>query len=161
MAGDVLQVPVPNLAPGQSVTIEVGLRVSTKYKDEDQFTFPAELTYDQGPVTGLKVDAPLVMPTGQLDTGDLFIDVNEVRPGESANITLIPNLRGYIRLRIYNSAGELVRTLEAQYPATEKEVIKRNWDAKNMHGEFVSSGVYVVYASMPGIVKTGRIVVIR
>jgi hypothetical protein len=161
MAGTVLQVQVPNLAPGQSVTVKVGLRVDANYKDEEQITFPAELTYDQGPMTGLTAEGPLVMPTGQLKTGDLFIDVNEMKPGETANITLVPGLRGYIRLKIYNSAGELVKTLEAQYPATEKEVIKRSWDGKNMNGEFVSSGVYVVCATMPGIAKTGRIVVIR
>jgi flagellar hook assembly protein FlgD len=91
----------------------------------------------------------------------LFIDVNEIRPGGVANITLIPGLRGTIRLKIYNSAGELVRTLEAQYPATEKEVISRKWDATNKYGDFVSSGVYVVWASMPGIVKTGRVIVLR
>jgi hypothetical protein len=161
MAGNVLEIQVPNMAPGQTVTVEVGLRVSSSYKDEDKIHFPAELTYDQGPATGLTVQGPLDMPTGQLNPGELFIDVNEVRPGETANITLVPGLRGYINVRIYNSAGELVKTLEAQYPATEKEVIKRNWDAKNMHGEFVSSGVYVVYASMPGVVRTGRLVVIR
>lgn len=161
MAGNVLKVKVPDMAPGQSVTIEVGMRVDANYKDEDKFTIPGELTYDQGPATGMKAEAPLQMPTGQLNPGTLFIDVNEVKPGEVANITLIPGLKGYIRLRIYNSAGELVKVLEAQYPATEKEVIKRKWDGKNMHGEFVSSGVYVVWASMPGVVKVGRVIVLR
>jgi len=161
MAGNVLKVKVPDMAPGQSVTIEVGMRVDANYKDEDKFTIPGELTYDQGPATGMKAEAPLQMPTGQLNPGTLFIDVNEVKPGEVANITLIPGLKGYIRLRIYNSAGELVKVLEARYPATEKEVIKRKWDGKNMHGEFVSSGVYVVWASMPGVVKVGRVIVLR
>jgi hypothetical protein len=161
LSGDVLHVSLVDLAAGQSVTVYVGLRVDKYYKDEDKFTIPAELTYDQGPAMGLKLNGPIVMPTGQLNAGDMFIDVNMVTPGNEATITLVPGKQGYIRLRIYNSAGELVQTLEGQYPATEKEIIKRKWDGKNMHGEFVASGVYVVWASMPGIVKTARVAVLR
>jgi len=161
LSGDVLRVTLPDLAPGQSVTVSVGLRVDPKYKDEDTFTIPAELTYDQGSAKGLKVEGPIVMPTGQYNEGALFIDVNVVRPGTEATITLMPGRAGYIRLKIYNSAGELVQTLEGQYPATAKEIVKRKWDGKNMHGEFVASGVYVVWASMPGIVKTARVAVLR
>jgi flagellar hook assembly protein FlgD len=101
------------------------------------------------------------MPTGQFEPGEMFIDVNVVKPGEVAEITLMPFQGGIVRLKVYNSAGELVRSLEAQYPATEKEVMKRKWDGKNEKGDFVASGVYVVYAQMPGITRTGRIIVLR
>jgi hypothetical protein len=161
MSGTVLTVDVPNLAPGESATIYVGARVDAYYKDADTFTIGADLTYSQGPAVGLTAEAPIEMPTGQLSPGELFIDVNVVRPGEVANITLTPNLGGYIHLKIYNSAGELIQTLEAQYPATEKEVIKRKWDGTNMYGDFVASGLYVVCAYMPGVTKTARVVVIR
>jgi hypothetical protein len=39
--------------------------------------------------------------------------------------------------------------------------MKRKWDGKNEKGDFVASGVYVVYAQMPGITRTGRIIVLR
>jgi len=161
MTGDVLRVTLPGLAMGESVTVEVGLRVRADYKDEDKFTFPATLTYDQGPSVGNQEQAPLVMPTGQFEPGEMFIDVNVVKSGEEAEITLMPFKGGTVRLKVYNSAGELVRTLEAQYPATEKEVMKRKWDGKNEKGEYVASGVYVVYAQMPAVVKTGRLIVLR
>jgi flagellar hook assembly protein FlgD len=39
--------------------------------------------------------------------------------------------------------------------------MKRKWDGKNEKGEYVASGVYVVYAQMPAVVKTGRLIVLR
>lgn len=156
-----LSVDVPNLAPGQSTTVEVGLRVPPSYKDEANITIPAEVTYDQGSGTDLTADAPLVMPTGQVNPGTLFINVNEIKPGQDAEITLTAGNQGYVRLRIYNSAGELVKTLEAQYPATAQEVLKRKWDGTNMYGSFVASGVYIVYAQMPGVTCVAKVAVLR
>jgi uncharacterized repeat protein (TIGR01451 family) len=161
LSGDVLHVTLSDLAAGQSVTVQVGLRVDPNYKDEDKYTIPAELTYDQWPATGLILEGPIVMPTGQYAPGEMFIDVNVVRPGNEATITLMPGRAGYVRLKVYNSAGELVQTLEGQYPATMQEIVKRKWDGKNMHGQFVASGVYVVCADMPGVTKTGKVAVLR
>ena len=161
LSGDQLKADVPDLAPGQSATVLVGLRVPPEYKDEAIITIPAEVTYDQGSATGLTVDAPLKMPTGQLAPGTMFINVNEIKPGGDAEITLTSGDKGYVRLMIYNSAGELVKKLEAQYPATAKEVIKRKWDGKNESGSFVASGVYVVYAQMPGVTLIAKVAVLR
>jgi hypothetical protein len=161
VSGNVLTVDVPDLAPGQSATILVGTRVPPTYKDEQKITIPAKVTYDQGSGTGLTTEADLKMPTGQLDLGSLFINVNVVKPGEDANITLVTGDQGYVRLMIYNSAGELVKTLLGQYPATAKELLKRKWDGTNESGDFVASGVYIVYAQMPGVTRVAKVAVLR
>jgi len=87
--------------------------------------------------------------------------VNVVKPGEDANITLVTGDQGYVRLMIYNSAGELVKTLLGQYPATAKELLKRKWDGTNESGDFVASGVYIVYAQMPGVTRVAKVAVLR
>jgi len=48
---------------------------------------------------------------------------------------------GRVTLRIYNMLGQIVRTLVDT--EVEAGVHAASWDAKNDHGEFVSSGVYI------------------
>jgi len=67
---------------------------------------------------------------------------------------------GPYHLKIYNSAGELVRTL-----VQERAVGKQNdwfaWDGKNEYGEQVASGVYVIHLTSPLKAQLRRLLVIR
>jgi len=54
-------------------------------------------------------------------------------------------LNGIFSLKIYNSAGELVRVLD--YEADANAPLDRTypWDARNQNQEPVASGVYIIY----------------
>jgi flagellar hook assembly protein FlgD len=63
-------------------------------------------------------------------------------------------------LKIYNSAGELIRELfnsfispGAQYQST--------WDGKNKSGEPVASGVYLIHLTLPDSTRLAKVAVIR
>jgi len=67
---------------------------------------------------------------------------------------------GRYSLKIYNSAGELVRelvNLESRYPV--EDTIP--WDGRNMNGERVASGVYLVYFESKWYTRIAKILVIR
>jgi len=66
---------------------------------------------------------------------------------------------GLIELAVYDVMGRLVRQLvRSQQPAG---VNRAAWDAKTESGERVSSGIYFVKLSAPGLNKTSRFVVVR
>ena len=67
---------------------------------------------------------------------------------------------GVCSLKVYNSAGELVRVLleEKRQFGTYQEV---PWDGNNMHGEPVASGVYVLYYTTRYATRTARVMILR
>ena len=68
---------------------------------------------------------------------------------------------GNITLRIYNSAGEHIRTLLDTTLTAPLSATVYNWDGKNKFGAEVASGVYVVYLEKPFGKAVGRIVVLH
>ena len=67
---------------------------------------------------------------------------------------------GKYSLRIYNSAGELVRELldlESRWPVVDDVP----WDGKNMNGEWVASDVYVIFFESDRYVRVAKILVVR
>jgi hypothetical protein len=66
---------------------------------------------------------------------------------------------GDISLRIYNLRGQLIRILdERDKPAGRFEL---TWDLKDLRGEAVPDGVYLVRANANGLVQDSRLVIIR
>jgi len=60
------------------------------------------------------------------------------------------------KVRIFNLAGELVRTLEK----TDAQSSYLNWDLENDYGIPIASGVYIYHVDAPGIgTKTAKLVV--
>ena len=66
-----------------------------------------------------------------------------------------------MELKIYNSAGEHVKTLFQQYLNAPLPTTTITWDGRNKYGAPVASGVYIIYLIKPDGVVTGRLVVIR
>ncbi len=68
---------------------------------------------------------------------------------------------GHVALRIYNVAGQLIRTLvnEVQTPAVGG--FKVTWDGRNNAGQTVSSGVYFYKMAAPGFSRTRKMVLLR
>ncbi|MCK4774745.1 MAG: T9SS type A sorting domain-containing protein, partial [Candidatus Krumholzibacteria bacterium] len=69
--------------------------------------------------------------------------------------------RGRVTLRVYNVAGQLVKTLveEEQSPETASRAV--TWDGRNQAGHAVSSGVYFYKLAAKGFNKTKKMILLK
>ena len=67
---------------------------------------------------------------------------------------------GVCSLKIYNSAGELVRVLldESRQFGTYNDV---KWDGLNKYGEPVASGVYIIYYTTRYQTRMAKLLILR
>jgi hypothetical protein len=72
----------------------------------------------------------------------------------------MPPGSGPLRLRLYDVAGRLVRTL-VDGPAPAKGVGQARWDTRAASGDPVASGVYLIRLEEGGRAATGRVNVLR
>ena len=66
---------------------------------------------------------------------------------------------GPVRLAIYNTLGQPVRTLVNEFQAAGSYRV--SWDARDQRGAAVASGVYLSRLSCPGGVRTRRLLLLR
>jgi flagellar hook assembly protein FlgD len=71
------------------------------------------------------------------------------------------SLSGPCFLRVYNTAGELVRTLVSQTDVSAPKDISVSWDGTNDKGQKVASGVYVLHFMSTFESKTAKLLVVR
>jgi flagellar hook assembly protein FlgD len=76
-------------------------------------------------------------------------------------ITISSSEAGQISLKIYNSAGEHIKTLYDENLTQPLLPTTINWDGSNKYGQKVASGVYIIYMSKPTGRILGRLVVIH
>ena len=100
------------------------------------------------------------------------IDALPSLPGQTALLDNYPNpfnsrtriayrlaASGPVRLSIYNSLGQPVRTLvDGSQAAGEHRVA---WDGRDQRGSAVSSGVYLTRLLYPGGMQTRRLILLR
>jgi hypothetical protein len=67
---------------------------------------------------------------------------------------------GRLRIAVFNSAGEFVKTL-LDGDASALQVYTVSWDLTNFRGERVSSNVYLFRAIAPGLSRTFKVGVQR
>jgi hypothetical protein len=68
---------------------------------------------------------------------------------------------GHVSLRIYNAAGQLVRTLVDEDQAPAAEGFSVIWDGKNNGGQGVANGVYFYRLAAKGYSDTRKMVLLR
>jgi len=68
---------------------------------------------------------------------------------------------GLMELKIYNSAGEHIKTIFNQYLNGPLPPTTYYWDGTNKYGQKVASGVYIVYLIKPYSRLLARLVVIH
>jgi hypothetical protein len=108
---------------------------------------------------------PTVTPTQGPRIDDFYVSKNAFTPSDSVSDSVSIHVGynqfpGHYELRIYNSAGEHIRTLadrEMTGPLTEDYL----WDGKNKYGDKCASGVYVLYLIEPYGTKQKRILLLR
>jgi len=80
---------------------------------------------------------------------------------ESVSIFVaIPRDHAKYTLRVYNSAGEHIKTLDDQY-LTAPFQGSYNWDGTNKYGQKCASGMYILYCIEPYSRKMARVLLIR
>jgi hypothetical protein len=104
-------------------------------------------------------------PTVTFTPGHDLFDVSEnvLRPGSGPVIIHIGSASydGGYSLRIYNSAGELVKILDNNTSLPAAIDITYTWDGTNTHGDKVADGVYLIYLKRPVNTETKRVLVVR
>lgn len=68
---------------------------------------------------------------------------------------------GRVRLKIYDAAGRLVRTLVDEEQSPRAGVFRVNWNGTNDAGREVASGVYFCRLTMKGYSQTKKMVILR
>jgi len=152
---------VAAVAPGESVKYTVVVRVSPTFAERVLVPFVADMTYDQNGFMGLTGSSRDEVDTGVVGDGDLQLSTNTPGPPDWLRVRVHLGQAGDVSLRIYNTAGELVRVLLDKYPGNEREVILKSWDGKNKNGETVAAGVYILHAIMPHTTKLAKVVVLH
>ena len=105
---------------------------------------------------------PTFTPTNTPYSADIFtVDKNILRTGDSVSIFVnYTNYPGQYDLRIYNSAGEHIKTLDSQQLSAPVSQWY-SWDGKNKYGDPCASGVYILYLIEPYSAKLKRILMIH
>lgn len=122
----------------------------------DQVKFNIELNTTAPTIQNIDSDAPAAP-----DNGEVILYNNLFNPakGESARIDYTIDNDGQVTIKLYNIAGELVRTLvdESRSAGTYIE----SWNGKNSEGETVASGIYLCFIEAPGIKVIKKAAVIK
>ncbi|HVZ81118.1 MAG TPA: IgGFc-binding protein [bacterium] len=106
-------------------------------------------------------NTPTVTPTLGPRVDDFYVSKNIMSASDPVSIHVATNqFPGHYELRIYNSAGEHIKTLsnkEMTGPLVEDYL----WDGKNKYGDPCASGVYIFYLIEPFGTKQRRIILMR
>jgi hypothetical protein len=69
--------------------------------------------------------------------------------------------RGHVTLKIYNAAGQLVRTLMDEEQAPQATGFSKVWNGMNDHGQPVASGVYFYQLTAKNFSQTKKMVLLK
>ena len=105
---------------------------------------------------------PTPTPPGALCDESVFVSRNVFAPKTDSPLLFIKSnlcTPGPYAVKIYNSAGEFIRTLrDNKTQATGTDMVY--WDGKNFLGDTVTSGIYIIYVTEPIMVHETKILVL-
>ncbi len=143
-----LEIPLGDLAPNFNENIMVGLRIYSYKQLPENIRSPLKLlvksriNFDGGEVFATRSDDIYY----DVVNSDLILDKNIIEPYKlPLKITFKSSDFGNVDLKIYNLAGEFIKTVYIG-PVEKGDIYYYYWDGLNEQGSAVSSGVYFVYA---------------
>ncbi|MGM0441220.1 MAG: FG-GAP repeat domain-containing protein [Elusimicrobiota bacterium] len=114
-------------------------------------------THD-GPHSGWSNWSETVTPVELLSVDNNFI--RDPGPGrQAATIDYVVQEEGYIKLRVFNIMGELVKSLKEGYVSKGPGIC--NWYGVTQSGDTVASGTYFINIQLNGVEETEKVVVVK
>ncbi len=113
------------------------------------------------PVTPSVPSTPTPTPTSCAD--QFFVDKNVFRPSNQEKVDISVATCAYpgnVFVRIYNSAGEHIRTLRSENTSSGLQNTY-SWDGTNKYGNTCASGVYIILFEDPLGSHAARVVLVR
>ncbi len=114
-------------------------------------------------VTPTPTNSPTVTPTPIPDQDTFYIAKNAFNPKNDGPVSIFvgySKFPGDYSLKIYNSAGEHIRTLDSQHLTNVLDQ-SYSWDGKNKYGADCASGIYILYLQEPFSTKMKRLLILR
>ncbi|MFQ5511493.1 MAG: FlgD immunoglobulin-like domain containing protein [Candidatus Krumholzibacteriia bacterium] len=124
---------------------------------------PARVTHLENILIFMQA-GPLTIPTGFDESPQLVNRLEPNYPNPFNPVTTIRYAikdRGHVSLRVYNAAGQLVRTLVNDVRAPRAGGFEATWDGRNNAGQVVSSGVYFYRLVTEGFTGTRKMVLLK
>ncbi len=125
-----------------------------------------------GVVTGVEIATGKILAPSNVSRGlavagcapTAYLSKNSFDPGKGEQIevrVIVPAAMrsGVVTVRIYNIAGELIRTV-SNVPVQADEA-RWDWDGKNAKGELVGNGVYLIQIISGNNVQTKRVIILK
>ena len=150
--------PTPSItqtpSPSRTITLSPSASPTASFSPTLSQTFTLSPTPSASP----SVSPPLT-PVAQAALKDAY--PNPLRPlkGQSMKIPYQVPGNGAVHLKLYNMAGEKVRTLVDGSPGNGSYVAQ--WDGRNDLGDLVASGLYLLVYESGGVVERSLVAVIK
>jgi hypothetical protein len=116
-------------------------------------------------ITGTPTAIPTVTPTFTpvLDCGHLIVSKNLFIPSEGPLFMSVYSgcLTGDHSLKIYNSAGEVVKTLPLLPAGSPTASVTATWDGTNKDGGACASGLYILRFLTDWTVSSRRVILVH
>ena len=152
----VIDQPVP---PGTSLPICFFIRLSddnTMYDSAGNRIDSSQIDYVCGEIALIPSD---VADEWQNRPEGFELGQNYPNPfNANTSFTLAMPKSGSYSVRIYNLAGQVVKTFEGEAPAGRQTL---TWDGTDQNGKPVSSGIYFYKASAAGYSETKKMILVR
>ena len=106
---------------------------------------------------------PTNTPTATPNFDIFYVDKNLWTPSKDGPVSMYVGYSKYggeYSFRIYNTAGEHIKTLDAYRP-TQPITKSYTWDGKNKNGDDCASGVYILYLIEPFDRKVKRLILVK
>lgn len=121
-----------------------------------------------GTVTPILTPTPTSSPTPTITSSQpcsitvFYVSKNLFRPSQESVSILVQYdcYPGGYSLRIYNSAGEHIKTLDA-HPLNMPLNQSYSWDGTNKYNETCASGVYLLELDLPYVHEIKRVLLVR
>ena len=152
LQGALVTVTAPTLTPTETSTPTLSPTPTPTFTPT--WTWTPTLTPTMAP-TGTWTQTPTPAPE------TFFIDRNLFQPPDEVSIRVaVQSYPGNFSLRIYNTAGEMVRLLDER-PLSAPFADVFTWDGRNDNHEMCASGVYIIYLVEPLNRRLARVMFIH
>ncbi|MEE9270820.1 MAG: T9SS type A sorting domain-containing protein, partial [Candidatus Krumholzibacteria bacterium] len=126
-------------------------------------SFPARVTHLENVIQNF-LGTPLNLPVGFPGAPQFAnaLKANYPNPfNPTTRIEYSIKEAGHVSLKVYNAAGQLVRTLVNEVQTPQEALFAAPWNGKNNAGQTVSSGVYFYKLVATNFIQTKKMVLLK